>query len=135
MKAVDTALKTKLSAISGIGVAAPGGVHNTFRPQGSAFPVVVFQRVGSLDAPSFADGGVEHLDYQIRVIGDAATAAAVGGVVDSVHTALERGALAISGYTHMQTLRRTRIPRYGEQDASGMYVHDGATYRIWIAAA
>lgn len=132
--AVDTAIRAKLTAITNIATLAPGGVHNIVRPQGSAFPVIVFAMVGSSDGQSFVDGGVEWIDYDVKCIAPVSEQANVATIVTAIHTALERVALTPSGVTHLQTLRQRRIPNYPETSGSIVYLHRGATYRVWVTA-
>lgn len=132
--AVDTALRTKLLTIANVGTLAPGGIHNIVRPQGSSFPVIVYSMVGSSDSQTYADGGVEWIDYDVKVIAPVAQQANVGALVDAVHAVLERGALSISGKTHLQTLRQRRIPNYSETNGGVVYLHRGGTYRVWVTA-
>lgn len=133
MKALDDAIQTALTGISGISSSAPGGVHNTLRAQGSSFPVIVYQRVSSFDNHTYSGHGIEEINYDVKVIATIDKANTVGAIVESVHTALNRVLLSVTGYNHMQTLRVSRIPRYSEVNATGSYIHDGATYRFWVA--
>lgn len=132
---VDTALATKLATVPNIATIAPGGIHNTLRPQGSPFPVVVFQLIDDLgNAQTYADGGVERLQYDVRVISTSRLQQNVGALVEAIHTVLERGALTISGRTHLQTLRTRRIPTMMQDKDGVVYITRGATYTITLTA-
>lgn len=132
--AVDTALRTKLLTITDVATRAPGGIHNIVRPQGSAFPCIVYSMVGSSDSQTFGDSGVEFIDYDVKVIAPVSQQANVGALVDSIHALLERGALSISGKTHLQTLRQRRIPNDSETQGGVVYLHRGGTYRVTLTA-
>jgi hypothetical protein len=133
--AVDTALRNKILTTPSIATLAPGGVHNSMRPQGSLFPVVVFQLVSDLGgAQSFADGGVERLSYDVRVIAPLAQQATTGALVEAIHAVLERGALTISGRTHLQTLRQRRLPMMMQESGGVVYATRGATYEVTLTA-
>ena len=134
---VDAAIATKLATVSNISTLAPGGIHNSVRPQGSAFPCVVFQLVSDMGlAQTYADGGVERLVYDVKVIGTAANGGQVnvGALVESIHGVLERGALSITGKTHLQTLRVRRLPTFVQEVAGVSYVTRGASYEVSFTA-
>lgn len=129
MKAIDDALMTKLGAVSGV----TGGVHNTLRPQtGSSWPVIVFSVLGGEDTEAFDGSGPEFVDYDVKVIAPASEQTGVGAIVDAVNTALHRQALTVSGHVHMQTMRVRRLPTYPENSDGTVYIHRGATYRVWV---
>lgn len=133
--AVDTAIRTKLAAITNVATLAPGGVWNAVRPQGSQFPVIVYQLVSDMgNAQTYADGGVERLVYDVRVIAPIDKQASVGGLVDSVHDALERVALSVTGKTHLATLRQRRLPVMMEVSGGVTYLTRGATYEVTVTA-
>lgn len=132
--AVDTALAAKIATVANIATLAPGGIHNSVRPQGSQFPCVVFQLVSSVDMQTFADGGVEWLEYDVKVIAPSAQQANVGALIESIHAVLERGALTITGKTHLQTLRTRRLPTLIQEVSGITYASRGGTYRVWVTA-
>lgn len=133
--AVDTAIATKLASVSNIATLAPGGIHNSVRPQGSQWPCVVFQLVSDVgNAQSYADGGVERLWYDVKVIATSLTQANVGALVESIHAVLERGALTISGKDHLQTMRLRRLPTMMQEVSGVVYVTRGATYEVSVTA-
>lgn len=135
MNALDVTLRGVLASIPGIATAAPGGVHNTVRAQGTAFPAVVFRMVSAVDDQSFGGPGVEAFEYDVRIVAPISRQASVGQLLDNVHDALERVPLLIDGWTHLQTLRSARIPTLVEAVDGVVYVHRGATYRVWAARA
>ncbi len=133
--AVDTALATKLATAANISTHAPGGIHNSVRPQGSQFPVVVFQLVSDMGSgQSYADGGVERLVYDIRVIAPSSQQANVGTLVEAIHAVIERGALTITGKTHIQTMRQRRLPTVMQEVSGVVYITRGATYEVCVTA-
>lgn len=130
--ALDTALQAKILTAANFATHAPGGCHNLVRPQGSAFPVVVFSLVGGVDDHTFSGPGVEALNYDVRVIAPATAQANVGTLLEAIHDVLERQALAITGYTHLATLRQRRGPAYPENVGGVMHLHRVMTYTIWM---
>lgn len=131
--ALDAAIYAKLGTIANISTLAPGGIHNSVRPQGSSFPAIVFTHVGGPGVTNnYNASGHEVSDYDFRVMGKASDQAAVGTVLQAVNTSLERVALTVTGHTHMQTLLVKRIPPYFEVDSTGTYVTRGVTLRFWV---
>lgn len=131
--ALDAAIYAKIASIANISTLAPGGIHNTVRPQGSDFPCIVFTHIGGPGiVNNYSASGHEVLDYDFRVIGRADDQSSVGSIIQAVNTSLERVALTITGHTHMKTLLVRRIPPYFEVDPSGTYVTRGVTMRFWM---
>lgn len=130
--ALEAALKTKLSANGTISAQATGGVWNTIRAQGGAFPVVVFRMVSHQDGQTFSSDGVENATVDVKVICEDSASSMLGTIADAIHTALERQALTITGYSHLQTLRTGRIA-FPEVVDGVTYWHQGGTYKIWMA--
>lgn len=126
---VDEALRAVLAPL------APGGAHNTLRDQRSAFPVIVFRLApGSEDLPRYgARDGVEHLEYDVRVIAPRDLQAGVGAILANVHATLQGVAMTLPGLTHLQTMRRRRIPTYSESTTGTAYIHRGSTYTVSIS--
>lgn len=134
--AVDSAIAAKLATVTNIATLAPGGIHNIVRPQGSTFPVVVFSMLpGGGDRQSYGGAGVEGLQYDVKVIAPITQQANVGALIEAIHTVLERGALTITGYNHLATLRVRRIPNYAESSGGVQYLHRGGTYAVTVAKA
>lgn len=131
---VDTALMDALTSIDGISTLAPGGVHNTLRRQGSAFPVIVFRLMRTTESPRYgARDGQERFPYDVKVIAPANKQQNVGTILGLVHGALQGVPMTIDGLHHLQTMRTSRIPRYPENLDGTTYVHRGATYVIEIS--
>jgi len=134
---VDTALMTKIATAANFATHAPGGVHNTIRPQGGLYPCVVFQLVADPGSgQSYADGGVEELWYDVVVIGTVADGGQtnVGTLVEAIHAVLERGALTLGSGTHLQTMKLRRLPTRMETAGGVAYISRGYTYRVWKTA-
>lgn len=133
--AVDTAIATKLATVANIATIAPGGISNAVRPQGSQFPAVVFQLVSDMGSgQSYADGGVERLVYDVKVIAPVSQQANVGALVEAIHAVMERGALTITGKTHIQTLRQRRLPTMMQEVSGVVYITRGMTYEVCVTA-
>lgn len=135
MKALETALYTKLNNDTTLKTFIPGGVHNTIAdaPSGAylVFQKVVTTPVGytyrSLEGESYL--------YQFRIIAKGHSKAGILDALARVRALLNLTTLTVTGRTFWRTTWESDMPDMVELDSDSVpLLQVGATYRIEMGA-
>lgn len=134
MKALETALYSKLSGDTTLMGYLPGGVHNTVAPSGTG-AFLVFQKVSS-PGPQYTY--TRQIDetylYQVRIITAGNKKDDILNALAQVRTLLNLQTLTVTGYTHWRTTWAGDLPDMSEQGKDGvMLLQVGAQYRIELS--
>lgn len=104
-------------------------IYNTYAPEGTARPYVVFYNNGG-GPENIYPGKLTSLTYLVKAVADDIDTA--GTIDQKLHDALHHGegSLSVTGYTPLRILRTGEV-RLGERLQSGQIVwHAGAYYRF-----
>lgn len=124
---VDKALIAALNVAAVLEV-APGGVHNSVAPQGTATPFVVFQAMSKEDAHTF-NGRFANMVYMVKAVSKNTWPKQAMDVDTLVDTTLEDAALTISGFNQLLCRRQSDI-YFTEEHGGDVWQHIGGLYRI-----
>lgn len=121
--ALGSAIRSQLGTALGV------GVYYALKPQGTGtYPIVVFQRMDSVDGYTFGGTAGQEVstDYMVKIIGQEMGPTELYALYGSVHSRLQGAALTVTGWSALRCERRTTVEY---RDADG-YWHVGGIYRI-----
>lgn len=141
MKALDTALYSKLNTDAGTAMGTvtgslnnlgATGVYRMLAPQTATMPFVVFAEQSGADSWTFTARDHKSLLYLVKAVGSGHSAAAVSGMNDRFDTLLNDASLTLTGWT-LKRCRRESDVEYVTEDNGILYQHVGGLFRIDIA--
>lgn len=132
MKAVETALYTRLSGYAALTTALGGTrIYNRYVQPGTTRPYVVFAHTGGGPENTYP-GGLQSDSYLVKAVADSLSAAAT--LDEHIKAALhaQEANVTVTGYTTLW-VRRTEEVQMAEESANGDLIwHYGAYYRVRI---
>ncbi len=133
VNAIEKGIAAALAAAGGVTALVPSARHyNMLAPTDAAYPLIVFNLMGSDDeARGFAEDA-QSFRYQIKCIakGDPSVVTA-GDCADEIDTAIDQVTITATGMTVYKARRESHL-RYMEFDQQNQpIVHAGAVYRLW----
>ena len=107
--------------------------HNTIAPDGTAYPLVVFQKVGG-PPPHNSLGARAYWEYlyQFRVIAEGLSKATILQALSRIDVLLERATLTVTGAAMRASLRDAPLPDSSMVEAGTVYQQVGASWRFWV---
>lgn len=130
---VDAALSSKLISDATLTALLPDGAYFDIAPQGKT-RFVVLSLVSHDDAYMFGGSAMERFLYLVKAVALNTSGVNVATAAARIHTLLQDGALAPTGYTLMRLQRMERI-RYTEvdEDSDARWQHRGGHYEILVS--
>ena len=135
MKALETALYTKLTGDATLMGYLAGGVHNKVAKPETPYPYLVFQKVTGTPEYTFTERIRRSYLYQFRVIAAGApdtgySSSDIEDALARVDTLLTDAALTVTGETLWYCRREGGMPDMTGLDNGQVLYQVGATYRI-----
>lgn len=134
MKALEAAVYSALN-VSAVTTLAPGGVHHTLAPDGTAYPYVRVQWQGGVTDWTLGRQVSDTVDFDVIAVVKGCDTNTLADLKAAVDGCLNDVALTVSGKT-LWLLRKTgSIPTYSERGADGVVrLYGGCSYRAIVAA-
>ena len=133
---VDEAVVAKLEAASALMAIFTDGVFFDLAPAAATkFVIVSLVIAGDEDVFGETDAGMQTPLYLVKAVEKSTDDSNVKSGAALIHTALQKQALTITGYSHMATRRVERV-RYTEvdDDSDIRWQHQGGRYEVMVSS-
>lgn len=134
--AIRDAVVAKLEASAALMAAFPDGVWFGVAPPGlTKFVIVSLVIAEDDDVMGEADAGMQTQLFLVKAVERSTSAVNVAAGAVLIHTALQKQALTITGYSHMAT-RRVEHVEYPEvdEDTDERWQHCGGRYEVMASS-
>lgn len=132
--AVRQAIHTKLNAISGVSSVVGSRVFHGHAPEGTAFPLVVFNKQAGTKTRAFrTPNAFNEESWLIKVIDRGDTSNTAEQVAEAIDAAFDGGSLSVSGKT-VADLHHVSDVDYLEPVGDQTYRHHGSVFAVVLTA-
>jgi len=132
MRFIEKALYTTLTAHAGLDALVSGRIYNTVAPQGSTYPLVLFQKMGGFHV---ADNPRENMEvlYAVKALSD--DLAEAEDVDFQIKEALDRQSIGVNtdSMADYFVLRGMNLHFLEDVGGGDVAFHTGALYEIGVA--
>ena len=132
MNALETAIYTRLTGDATL-MALVTGVYAILAPDDAKFPLVVYQKLHSVDSYTLSRRIETNYSYQIKAINRGRSKSAIGSAMQCIDELLTLQPLAVTGYQVYVVRRTGDIPDYQELIGDTIYFHVGAEFTFELA--
>ncbi len=133
MRALDAAIRTRLSGDATLVALATGGIHRFVIPDATANPAVVFGQQSGVPEYTHTREAVKSLLYLVKGVSKSLSPDIAAQIDARCRTLLQDVALTVAGYTTIYCRYDSDI-EFIEEINGVVWQHVGALYRVELTA-